>query len=395
VLVGTAPNCAIRLADDPMVSPTHAAIYYDPHKGRIRLKDMDSRHGTTRNGRKITGETVIRAGDRITFGQLSTLQGSSWNALQKTRLTRLSRLITRRIAKISTSKATSRHKSASFAVACVLLAAAAFWCLKPHGWPGRSPVAAARDARHGPQTRLRARLRLRARTPKGTTQTASVLDNRGDKSALTDNQRFIWDEIMVISQHFGDPPPSAMDLGFVKKVERNIREYTAGGRHLPLLARKRHIWPLITHILREKGLPIDLGYVVWVESAFDPQARSPAGAAGLWQLMQETAREYGLVVNGDHDERLDPVKSTIAAATYMTDLRRTFKSQRYLLVLASYNSGQTRVRRSQLAAAINGAGHGDFWQIRQKLPQETIEYVPRVMAAMIIGRNPDRWSLAH
>jgi membrane-bound lytic murein transglycosylase D len=177
-------------------------------------------------------------------------------------------------------------------------------------------------------------------------------------------------------------------------VERNIQDFTRRNRHLVMLEKKAKYWPMITRVLKDRHIPAELGYVVWVESQFDPEAVSPVGAAGLWQIMPETAREYGLTVNSERDERFDPQRSTEAAAMYITDLLRMFKSKRYLLALASYNTGQYRVMRSQLGATVSEAGRADFWQIRHLLPKETNMYVPRIMAAMIIGRNARRYEPA-
>ena len=145
--------------------------------------------------------------------------------------------------------------------------------------------------------------------------------------------------------------------------------------------------------MRRHNLPSELGYVVWVESAFNPVAESPAGAAGLWQFMPETAREYGLTVNFEAkiDERFDPAKSSEAAAQYFRTLLRMFGSDRYLLALASYNTGQNRVERLKIASAVRRSRKADFWHLHDKLPQETVDYVPKIIAAIIVGRNPDRW----
>jgi membrane-bound lytic murein transglycosylase D len=115
--------------------------------------------------------------------------------------------------------------------------------------------------------------------------------------------------------------------------------------------------------------------VVAVESNFNPLALSPKGARGLWQLMPETARRYGLLVEPLKDERTDPVKSTFAAAAYMKDLYTQF--QDWPLALAAYNAGEDRVAR-----AMSRTGARDFWTLRRRaaLPDETLRYVPAVLA---------------
>lgn len=128
-------------------------------------------------------------------------------------------------------------------------------------------------------------------------------------------------------------------------------------------------------ILRAHGLPEELVAVVAVESGFQPSAISPKGARGLWQLMPETARRYGLTVGGEGDERLDPLKSTHAAARYMKDLYAQFAN--WPLALAAYNAGEQRVER-----ALSRMGARDFWTLARHaaLPEETRAYVPAVLS---------------
>jgi soluble lytic murein transglycosylase-like protein len=127
-------------------------------------------------------------------------------------------------------------------------------------------------------------------------------------------------------------------------------------------------------ILRTQGLPPQLISVVAVESGFKPWALSPKGALGLWQLMPETARRYGLVVNEARDDRRDPAKSTHAAAQYLKDLYGQFGS--WPLALAAYNAGEVRVQN-----AIDRFQTRDFWTLSAKLalPDETRRYVPAVL----------------
>jgi membrane-bound lytic murein transglycosylase D len=155
------------------------------------------------------------------------------------------------------------------------------------------------------------------------------------------------------------------------------------------------MWPEIEKGLIVKGLPVELGFIVWVESNFQRDALSPVGAFGPWQFMPETAREYKLTVSSKLDERKDLARSTVAAADYFTDLLRMFGTERYLLAVASYNTGQNRVKRLQIAATVNKERSSDFWHLRSMLPKETAEYVPKFMAAVIIGRNPERWDVSH
>jgi membrane-bound lytic murein transglycosylase MltF len=135
--------------------------------------------------------------------------------------------------------------------------------------------------------------------------------------------------------------------------------------------------PLLTPILENEGIPQEIAAVVVVESGGMRNALSPKGALGLWQLMPDTARKYGLVVTPSRDERLDVEKSTHAATHYLRDLHQRFGS--WPLALAAYNAGEQRVQR-----AVEQAGTPDFIRLSslRLLPQETRNYVPAVLSAM-------------
>jgi peptidoglycan lytic transglycosylase D len=146
---------------------------------------------------------------------------------------------------------------------------------------------------------------------------------------------------------------------------------------------------MVKSILREYGLPQDLMWVAVVESRFDPNARSPVGAAGLWQFTSHTGRAYGLVIDRWVDERLDPVRSTRAAAMLLTDLHTRFGS--WELALAAYNYGYAGV-----LAAIRKFNTNDFAVLSRYesgLPWETTLYVPKIVSLAIVGNNPGAFGL--
>ena len=163
--------------------------------------------------------------------------------------------------------------------------------------------------------------------------------------------------------------------------------------------RKNKYWPIISRELTALGLPEELGYVVWTESRFDPVARSTTGSVGLWQFEAQTARHYGLRVDAEVDERADVHKSTRAAARCLAERLAELGTDSFMLALASYNSGQNKMRRTlqQLAQEPGGFGKNkrDFWYLyrRKLLPDETREYVPKVLAAALIGTHPQRYGL--
>ncbi len=140
---------------------------------------------------------------------------------------------------------------------------------------------------------------------------------------------------------------------------------------------------VMQEIFRDENLPEELAYVAMIESGFDPSAVSRANAVGLWQLMQDTARQYRL--RGDQwvDERRDLIKSTRAAARHFRFLHDRLGS--WPLVLSAYNAGLTAVR-----AAIRSTGSNDFWDLRESgsLSRETSDFVPKFMAVVLIARDP-------
>lgn len=139
----------------------------------------------------------------------------------------------------------------------------------------------------------------------------------------------------------------------------------------------------IRRVLREQGLPEDILWLSLVESGFDPTIQSPVGAAGLWQFMPEGARIYGLTVDRWIDERLDPERSTLAAARYLADLRKRFGG--WELAFAAYNMGY-----GGLLASIRKYNTNDFWELSRLeagMPLETALYVPKIVAMAIVARN--------
>lgn len=128
-------------------------------------------------------------------------------------------------------------------------------------------------------------------------------------------------------------------------------------------------------IFQKHNIPTELTALCIVESACNPKAYSYAGAAGMWQLMEKTAMQYGLVINSLYDERLDPTASAEAAAKFLSDAFSYYKDWR--LAIASYNCGQARVD-----SAIRKAGTRDYWSVSSFLPKETQGYLPSLIAVL-------------
>jgi soluble lytic murein transglycosylase-like protein len=163
--------------------------------------------------------------------------------------------------------------------------------------------------------------------------------------------------------------------------------------------RKLRYWPMVVREFRALELPEVLGYLAWTESRFNPMARNPSGARGMWQMMPVSARELGLRVEGKVDERTDVAKQTRAAARHIANLLAEFGEDAFMLAMASYNRGENGVRAVLHKIARTPGGfkkaNRDFWHLyRLKLlPSETMEYVPKVLAAAVVCSNPQRYGL--
>ncbi len=152
------------------------------------------------------------------------------------------------------------------------------------------------------------------------------------------------------------------------------------------LDRGESLVPMLRDELEKARMPPILHYLALVESLYDPKATSPAGARGLWQFMPGTARQYGMRVGGNTDERTDPHKSTVAAARYLRDLAFEFGGDALLLALAGYNRGENGVRRA-LKKLEDPFSDRSYWRLVEEglLPHETARYVTRFVAAAVAG----------
>jgi membrane-bound lytic murein transglycosylase D len=197
-------------------------------------------------------------------------------------------------------------------------------------------------------------------------------------------------EVRRILWQFGDTSPEERYLGaLIDETHQYIHFFR--GRYRPFFEqaflRKHKYWPTIQEVFTAKKIPPDLGYVALVESGFNPRAVSRANALGLWQFIPDTGRRYGLETREDfHDVR----RSTNAAADYLLELIGIFGSRSFLLATAAYNAGEGKIV-SCLRKIDDPFGKRDFWEIRGCLALETREYVPKIMAAAVIGSDPKRF----
>jgi membrane-bound lytic murein transglycosylase D len=171
-------------------------------------------------------------------------------------------------------------------------------------------------------------------------------------------------------------------------VERWIEYFTVKDRErfLRFMERGEKYKSMITAVLKDQGIPTEIYYQAMIESGFATHATSTASAVGVWQFIKPTGQRYGLRVDSYVDERRDPMRATIAAALYMKDLHNVF--QDWYLAMAAYNAGEGRI-----LGAIMRAKTRDFWEMvrRNALPSETMDYIPKFLAATTIGHNPRRY----
>lgn len=186
-----------------------------------------------------------------------------------------------------------------------------------------------------------------------------------------------------------DEPAADIPLAMNEKVEYFINYFQTRGRttYARWLSRSTRYLPMMKEILKKEGLPDELVYVAMIESGFQLHARSHASAVGPWQFMSATGRRYSLRIDQWVDERRDPVKATMAAAMYLKDLYTMFNNDWYLAA-AGYNAGENKIFR-----AIGKYDTVDFWELSKGsyLKRETKEYVPKLLAAAIIAREPARY----
>lgn len=180
-------------------------------------------------------------------------------------------------------------------------------------------------------------------------------------------------------------PVFDIPVTYNQRVQFWVRHFQGVGRRdfERWLARSTRFTPYILDELEKAGLPKDILYTAMIESGFSANAQSHASAVGIWQFIKPTAERYGLKVNWWLDERKNYVKSTQAAIKYKKDLYNLFGS--WYLVAASYNCGEQRVRNMIKRHSTN-----NFWEMAQQgvLPRETIDYVPKIIAATLIAKAP-------
>jgi membrane-bound lytic murein transglycosylase D len=179
-----------------------------------------------------------------------------------------------------------------------------------------------------------------------------------------------------------------------ERVDYWVKEFSTDHDYHKKIAagfvRKAKYQKMLEKELRKRGMPQNLIYLAMEESAFDPDAHSRAKAVGIWQLTAATARLYGLKVNKKVDERKIVGKETDAALRFLSHLYRRFGC--WYIAAAAYNSGENRMARIMKKTFKREAGHDrDYYRMWDKLPGETRDYVPAIIALNRIGKNPAKY----
>ena len=225
------------------------------------------------------------------------------------------------------------------------------------------------------------------------------LGDINDQSAVPAGELFTLDELKEKSVDTAelDLPDvdlllSDIPLTLNSKVEYFLYYFQTSGKpsFSRWLSRSSRYLPMMKEILKREGMPEDLVYVAMIESGFQMHARSWANAVGPWQFISDTGRRYSLRIDQWIDERKDPVKATTAAALYLKELYGMFNGDWYLAA-AGYNAGENKILR-----AISMYNTSDFWEISRGsyLKRETKEYVPKLLAAAIIAKDPARYGFS-
>lgn len=440
--IGRAPENDISIsgADALVVSGQHAEIRSED--GHWRIRDLESTNGTFVNGERIT-EAILEPSSVIQFGKggpemtfttgrppaasedlnrtivasEGTLEGRPADgaplgtehdrllrqAVVRARLARhagvlnQTGLIMRQVMASAIHRSRRRLQWAVIGLAVLLVAVSGYagvriWQLNHAKQTIDTRIA---DLEH--------RLQASEQNQEQTDQIAAELDQYQNQGrALEKNPLYrigvrenpLDHEIRVLLAEFGaeiySVPPE-----FRNAVQGYLDQYQGADR--PNMARAlneaRPSMDRIRHVLQQNNLPPDFAYMVLVESALDVDQKSRAGCAGLWQFTAATARAFGLRVDSHVDERLSVVKSSGAACKYIRDLILDFGAgSSVMLALAAYNVGPSKVKQA-IRRVSDPIKQRSFWYLYRirALPVETREYVPKVIAAMLIGRHPERY----
>ncbi len=214
----------------------------------------------------------------------------------------------------------------------------------------------------------------------------------GNTSVASSDEKpdtLVYEKVMSMDYSCPEVPKKVVfcgkeiDLTRFDRHERMDRELLAftymHSTSIQMIKKANRYFPIVEPILKEHGIPEDFKYLMVIESNCNPTARSVAGAAGLWQFMQTTGREYGLEVNKNIDERYHVEKATVAACKYIKNAYAKYND--WIAVAASYNAGQARIANQMTKQQVDET-------LDLHLVEETARYVYRIIAAKIMFSNP-------
>ncbi|MFO7610495.1 MAG: FHA domain-containing protein [Candidatus Krumholzibacteriia bacterium] len=422
-VVGRNASADLRL-DSAQVSGIHARILR--RDGRVLLRDTGSRNGTLVNGDTVS-QASLAPGDRIAFGDVTfqvgrspvptgrTLVGSAAGVLVVaavavlaallagdeaeplwTRRMYLDQVTTSLVAAIRAQDRTPPAREVALAqidIARRSLIAADL--MRPDRQTPEEVLAAMKRAAEAPEV-ARA---LRGRGI-GVILDAAEREPTAPPPPPPDRQGFdLGEELSRLVAEFGiDTRDTPIPPALVAEVEQFTRFWSEDRRDFTIRARARGL-PLLADMrreLRRQRLPEIFCYLPFIESGYDRMIVSKAGARGLWQFMPGTARDYGLRVDDEVDERTDPALSTRAACGHLEFLLKIFGPDSFMCAVAAYNKGHNGLRRC-LERSGDLQTTWRFWNLAVAndgcLKPETVEYVPRFLAAVVVFRNPEVFGL--
>lgn len=230
-----------------------------------------------------------------------------------------------------------------------------------------------------------------------TINSSAINDQRYEGTPTNDIGRITEQELQDLAVKATEQPQiKTSDFNFKANLPASVNQFISyftvgkGRKTLEIgLARSGRYRQYAEKVFEREGVPTDLIWLAQVESCWQPVVTSPAAARGLWQFIPSTGSRFGLNQNAWLDERLDPEKSTEAAARYLHFLADRYAGD-WLLALAAYNMGE-----NGLDKAINRCGYADYWELRQQgfIPQETRNYVPAILAVIAIAKQPDAYGI--
>lgn len=413
--VGRDPDAEVWL-ESPRVSREHARIRF--RSGAWWLEDLGSANGTRLNGEAVHRPVGLHPGDRIELGGAVTLAfelgeaGAARAGRRRAGIAAAAAVAVAGLGALAWLAAGGSEPGATALERAVPLATRGVAALEA-GEPGRAKEALRSAAglvfrsgalddvpRHRVMTVAMERIGARM---KGDVDLARAFEEAVAASARPSAPASAG--AMCRLERVRVHEVDACLRSWVKRVLRELQQdpgrvpeafYRSVGRELRakrafferVLPRGEALVPMLRRELEAANMPPLLHYLALVESGYRPEVTSRAGARGLWQFMPATARRYGLRVGSGVDERTDPGKATRAAARYLRDLAFEFGGDALLLALASYNRGESGVRRA-LKRLEDPFRDRSYWRLVERglLPEETRRYVPRFVAAAVAGEG--------